>query len=95
MLIIIMLARGYIKNFWTPQASQNGKKKDEGTKLPLPGLEDYNVAIKATENLLEMLQYLEYSWLITSLIIPLAGYNEGAANTKTGQTSLFQNWMQS
>lgn len=71
MLLIVTGARHYIRNFWTP--TQDSRGKDVGSKVPLlPSMEDYNVAVQKTEDLLKVLEYLEYSWLITSFfsIIP-------------------------
>ena len=66
MLVIVLGARQYIKNFWAPSASEG---KDKGTKVPLlPGMEEYNVAVSRTEDLLKTLEYLEYSWLLTSFV---------------------------
>ena len=74
MLLVVLLARGYIKNFWAPQKDEKGK--DKGKKAPpLPNLEDYNVAVTHTEKLLEGLEYLEYSWLISSFVAGIVGYS--------------------
>ena len=62
MLIIVLISRSYIKSYWTPEG------KEKGTKVPLPNMDDYNVAVKKTEDLLQVLEYLEYSWVFTSLL---------------------------
>jgi hypothetical protein len=66
MLAITVGARRYIKNFWAP--TKDSKGKDQGTKVPLPKMEDYNLAVQKTEDLLKCLEYLEYSWVITTLL---------------------------
>lgn len=64
MLVATLVSRGHIKNYWAPYKDKDGK--DVGTRVPLPNIEDYNEAEEMTERLLEVLQYLEYSWLATS-----------------------------
>lgn len=72
MLVIILGARQYIKQFWTP--TKNAEGKDVGTKIPLlPSMEDYNVAVQRTEDLLKVLEYLEYSWLLTTIFTYILG----------------------
>ncbi len=66
LLAITIGARHYIKNFWAPGATDS-KGKDQGTRVPLPKMGDYNLAVQKTEDLLKCLEYLEYSWVITSL----------------------------
>lgn len=44
------------------------------TRVPLPKMEDYNEAERKTENLLQVLEYLEYSWVLTSFINGMIGY---------------------
>ena len=74
MLLGMLLARGYIKNFWAPQTDFK-EGKDVGKKAPpLPNLEDYNLAVEHTVNLLKALEYLEYSWLISSFVVGVVGY---------------------
>lgn len=71
MLFIVLGARQYLKNFWTP--AQDSRGKDVGAKVPLPNMEDYNLAVQKTEDLLEVLKYLEYSWLITMVVGGVVG----------------------
>ena len=72
MLFIVLGCREYIKNFWAPTKDARGK--DIGTKVPLlPNMQDYNLAVQKTEDLLAVLEYLEYSWLITSVVYGIAG----------------------
>jgi hypothetical protein len=67
MLAIVLGARLYIKNFWAPTTDAEGK--DVGTKVPLlPSMQDYNLAVEKTEDLLKVLEYLEYSWLLTGFV---------------------------
>lgn len=67
MLIGVLAARGYIKSYWAPQDGKNV------TRVPLPQMGDYNEAERRTENLLEILQYLEYSWVLTSFVHGMIG----------------------
>lgn len=69
LLIMVMAARQHIKNYWAP-----GDGKTVGTKIPLPKLEDYNEAQKQTEELLGILEYLEYGWLASSFVAGLMGW---------------------
>lgn len=71
MLFIVLGARQYLKNFWTP--TQDSRGKDVGAKVTLPNMEDYNLAVQKTEDLLEVLKYLEYSWLITMVVGGVVG----------------------
>jgi len=57
-VLVSAVARQYIKGFWA-----NGDGKSVGTRVPLPNMEDYNRAQRATEELLQVLQWLEYSWV--------------------------------
>ena len=80
MLIITLLARGHIKNYWTAHkvsAGADGKQqKDVGVKVPaLPNLEDYQAAQGKTEELLQVLEYLEYSWLASCVVGGMVGYD--------------------
>ena len=72
MLVIVLLARGYIKSFWAPEKDRRGK--DVGARIPLSNMEGYNEAVEKTESLLKILEYLEYSWLITSFVTGMVGY---------------------
>jgi hypothetical protein len=67
MLAITLGARQYLKNFWAP-GEEDSEGKDTGTKIPLPKMEDYNLAVQKTEDLLKCLEYLEYSWVIASFM---------------------------
>lgn len=72
MLVIVLAARAYVKNFWAPTEDSRGK--DVGPKVPLlPNMEDYNLAVQKTEDLLKVLEYLEYSWLLTSMVTFVVG----------------------
>lgn len=51
-----------MQNYWAPSDG-----KTVGIKLPLPNMEGYNEAQQATQNLLQMLQWLEYSWVAGTL----------------------------
>ncbi|PSK46090.1 hypothetical protein C1H76_8847 [Elsinoe australis] len=61
MLLVTLLARGYMYNFWTEKA-----------KVPM--VDGYNEAIDKTKYLIVTLQYLEYSWVLTSLVAGVLGY---------------------
>ena len=71
-LVIVAGCRQYVKTFWTPTKDARGK--DVGTKVPLlPNMQDYNLAVQKTEDLLTVLEYLEYSWLITTFFAGIVG----------------------
>lgn len=63
LLLLVLFARGHIKNYWAPSDG-----KTVGLRIPLPKLGEYNVAQKQTENLLQVLEWLEYSWVATAFI---------------------------
>jgi hypothetical protein len=67
MLVIALASRQYIKGFWAP-GEKDSQGKDKGTKIPLPNMGDYNLAVQKTEDLLKCLEYLEYSWLISAVL---------------------------
>lgn len=69
LLITVVAARQHIKNYWAPNDG-----KTVGTKVPLPKLEHYNVAQKQIEELLGVLEYLEYGWLASSFVAGLMGW---------------------
>ncbi|KAF2150025.1 hypothetical protein K461DRAFT_296419 [Myriangium duriaei CBS 260.36] len=60
-LIAVLLVRGHVHNFWT-------------NKSKVPMAAGYNAAINSTEQLLNILQYLEWSWALTSLIAGVSKY---------------------
>lgn len=66
-LVGIHAARAYIKSYWAPKDGKNS------TRVPLPQMGDYNEAERRTENLLQVLEYLEYSWVLTSLVHGIMG----------------------
>ena len=70
LLVGVLFARGHIKNYWVP-----GDKQTKGTKIPLPNMEEYNEAQRRTEELLHTLEYLEYSWVASSFIAGMLGYD--------------------
>lgn len=63
LLLLVLFARGHIKNYWAPTDG-----KTVGLRIPLPKMGEYNVAQKQTENLLKILEWLEYSWVTTAFI---------------------------
>lgn len=67
MLVGILFARNHVRKYWAPY--KNSKGKDVSTRVPLPLMEEYNEAEEMTERLLEVLSYLEYSWLATSVCL--------------------------
>ena len=67
MVLITISARYYIKDFWAP-GEKDSTGKDKGTKVPLPNMEGYNLAVQKTEDLLKCLEYLEYSWVISAVL---------------------------
>lgn len=67
-VLVSAAARQYIKGFWA-----NADGKSVGTRVPLPNMEDYNQAQLATEDLLRILQWLEYSWVATALVGGIVG----------------------
>jgi hypothetical protein len=69
LLLVVLFARGHIKNYWAPSDG-----KTVGYKVPLPQIQDYNDAQKRTEELLKVLEYLEYTWVATSFINGMLGY---------------------
>ncbi|KAK4505144.1 hypothetical protein PRZ48_003107 [Zasmidium cellare] len=67
MLLGVLAARTYLKSYWAPKDGKNS------TRVPLPQMGDYNEAERRTENLLRILEYLEYSWGLTSLVHGMIG----------------------
>lgn len=67
LLILVLFARGHIKNYWAPKDGKNS------TRVPLPKMGDYNEAERQTEKLLKVLEYLEYSWVLTSFVNGMIG----------------------
>ena len=73
MIVFVVAARYYIKNFWT--STRDSRGKDIGGRVPLPNMNDYNLAVRKTEDLLKVLEYLEYSWVLTTFTAGLVGYS--------------------
>jgi len=69
LVIMVLLARGHVKNYWAPSDG-----KTVGLKVPLPNMGAYNDAQRATEKLLEVLQWIEWSWVGASLGAGMVGY---------------------
>ena len=60
MLLMVIGARRYIKSFWAPSKDSHGK--DVGIKVPLlPNMDDYNLAVQKTEDLLTVM--VRNSWV--------------------------------
>lgn len=57
LLVGMVAARQYMKSFWGPYG---------GTRVPLPGMGDYNEAQRKTKAILDVLEWLEYSWVAAS-----------------------------
>ena len=76
MLLTILFARGHIKNYWNPNNQKDARSGKDvvGVRAPVPGMEDYNTAQRKTEDLLKVLEWLEYSWLASSFFGALVGY---------------------
>lgn len=68
-MILVLLARGHVKNYWAPSDG-----KTVGMKVPLPNMSEYNDAQRATEKVLEVLQWIEWSWVGASLAAGMVGY---------------------
>ncbi|KAF2767542.1 hypothetical protein EJ03DRAFT_275963 [Teratosphaeria nubilosa] len=69
LLLGTLFARNHLKNYWAP-----GDKKSVGTRIPLPGMNDYNEAQRSTEELLQTLEYLEYGWVGNSFVAGMLGW---------------------
>ncbi|EME47947.1 hypothetical protein DOTSEDRAFT_69768 [Dothistroma septosporum NZE10] len=67
LLVGVLFARGHIKKYWTPRDGKNV------TRIPLPKMGEYNVALQQTEVLLQILEFLEYSWVATAFINGMIG----------------------
>lgn len=63
MLVGVLFARAHIKNYWAPSDG-----KTVGPRVPLPNMGDYNEAQRKTQDLLKVLEYLEYSWVAASFV---------------------------
>ena len=61
LLIVSLAARTHISNFWTPSA-----------KVPL--MDSYNDAIEHTKRIVQVLTWLEYAWVGTSVLAGVWGY---------------------
>ncbi|THX41061.1 hypothetical protein D6C78_02031 [Aureobasidium pullulans] len=60
-LVVTLFVRAHVSNFW------KGKAK-------VPFVDGYNEAIQKTGELLQILEYLEYTWAGTALASGLVGY---------------------
>ncbi|KAF2722144.1 hypothetical protein K431DRAFT_293786 [Polychaeton citri CBS 116435] len=70
LLLGVFFARGHIKSYWAPSDG-----KTVGFKVPMPGMQQYNEAQTKTERLLQVLEWLQYSWVVTSLAATFGGYS--------------------
>ncbi|KAK7950890.1 uncharacterized protein PG986_006618 [Apiospora aurea] len=59
----LFLARQYVQDYW-----------GGGKRVPLPKMGSYNDAQKQTEELVQVLEKLMFSWFATSVLCLLAGY---------------------
>ncbi len=69
LVIVVLLARSHVSNYWAPSDG-----KTVGVKVPLPNLDEYNKAQRATEEVLKVLQWVEWSWVGASLGAGMVGY---------------------
>lgn len=70
LVIIVLLARSHLQNYWAPQ---DGKTVGQ-VKVDLPNMKEYNEAQRATEQVLQVLQWVEWSWVGASLGAGVVGY---------------------
>ncbi|KAK7924271.1 hypothetical protein PG985_006325 [Apiospora marii] len=63
MTFCLFLARQHVQDYW-----------GGGKRVPLPKMGSYNDAQKSTEDLLQVLEKLMFSWFATSVLCLLAGY---------------------
>jgi hypothetical protein len=72
LILTLVFARRYVKSYWAPSDGKN-----VGIRIPLPKAGDYNRAEQATEQLLQVLQWLEWSWVGTAFAGGVVGYGLG------------------
>lgn len=70
MAAAVYFARAHIAQFWS--GSKDGKTA--GARVPLPKMGDYNEAQRRIEELLQVLDYLMFSWGATTLVAVFNGY---------------------
>ncbi|KAH6653050.1 hypothetical protein BKA67DRAFT_659694 [Truncatella angustata] len=70
MAAAVYFARTHIAQYWS--GSKGGKTA--GARVPLPKMGDYNEAQRRTEELLQVLDYLMFSWVATALVALFKGY---------------------
>lgn len=58
-----------MSNFWAPSDGKN-----VGVRIPLPKAGEYNAAERATEQVIQTMQFLEYSWVGTAFVAGVLGY---------------------
>ncbi|GAB7365388.1 hypothetical protein MBLNU230_g6466t1 [Neophaeotheca triangularis] len=68
-LFAVSVARAHVAGYWAPQDGKN-----VGVRVPLPKMEAYNEAQKKTEDMLQVLQWLQWSWGVTSVAAGVVGY---------------------
>lgn len=62
-LVIVLAARRHMKNYWAPRDG-----KTAAMKIPLPNMKEYSQATLQTQDILKILEYLEYSWVVASVV---------------------------
>ncbi|KAI8624939.1 hypothetical protein F5Y19DRAFT_282790 [Xylariaceae sp. FL1651] len=69
MALAVYSARAHLQDFWT---GKDGKSVT--SKIPLPKMEGYNVALEKTQRLLDVLGWLTMAWALTSVVAVFEGY---------------------
>jgi len=61
MLLVMLFARAHVNDFWKAKAK-------------VPFVDGYNEAITRSNDLLQIMKYLEWSWALTSVCAGFLGY---------------------
>ncbi|RYP90478.1 hypothetical protein DL770_003389 [Monosporascus sp. CRB-9-2] len=68
---VVAAARAHVRGFWGPP---NGDGRTAGKKIPLPKMGRYNEAQRHTEEILKVLDWVTYSWVVAAVVGIFRGY---------------------
>ncbi|RYO98223.1 hypothetical protein DL764_007151 [Monosporascus ibericus] len=71
MMAVVAAARAHGRGFWGPP---RGEGRTAGEKVPLPKMGRYNEAQSHTEEILKVLDWTTYSWIVAAMVGIFRGY---------------------
>ncbi|RYP69626.1 hypothetical protein DL771_005990 [Monosporascus sp. 5C6A] len=71
MAAVVAAAGAHVRGFW---GAPRGEGRTAGRRVPLPKMGRYNEAQKHTEEILKVLNWMAYSWVVAAVVGIIRGY---------------------